>query len=540
MRLAPARSRWLALAVVLAVVLGSAPGLALGPLLGPGSASAQEGGDGTPPPPPPPPDGDGDGVPDGGDNCPGVWNADQADGDGDGLGDACDAPPPPPDGDGDGVADASDNCAGVANPDQIDADGDGAGDACDAPPPPDGDTDGLPDDADNCPAVANPDQLDADGDGLGDACDAPDPAPTEALPTATGAPIDATGAPPPTGTGPADSQPSVTPTPSSIGPTGNKPGFEAEEAPPEYGAALPWPAAYVIPLEAYEPVARVNAGGPEVELDGVVWSADTRYKSGRRSSHPDDRDVLGTEADVLYLTQRVGKPEADRQFRYEIPVPTDGTYALRLHFAELSEPADAPLDAAVGKRLTTVNLEGGEPELIDFDAALFGGSGAVAIVTVEAVVDDGKLTIAFTASKGVPTIAAFEVLRLPQGERWLDVNRATSEVRLMVGDVAVQTFPARLSADTSNGFFATATGTYYVWDKDVGLVWTPYAKAYIGYWLGFDPARDNGFHTWTMDVNGYVEPGGAGPTLGCVATAPEHAPVIWSFADYGTRVEVHW
>lgn len=38
-------------------------------------------------------DEDGDGVPDATDNCPGLANADQADGDGDGVGDACDAEP---------------------------------------------------------------------------------------------------------------------------------------------------------------------------------------------------------------------------------------------------------------------------------------------------------------------------------------------------------------------------------------------------------------------------------------------------------------
>ncbi len=35
-------------------------------------------------------DADGDGIPDAADNCPGVFNPDQADGDGDGIGDACD------------------------------------------------------------------------------------------------------------------------------------------------------------------------------------------------------------------------------------------------------------------------------------------------------------------------------------------------------------------------------------------------------------------------------------------------------------------
>ena len=45
-----------------------------------------------PPTPPPPPDRDHDGVPDYKDNCPDVYNPDQADSDHNGVGDACDAP----------------------------------------------------------------------------------------------------------------------------------------------------------------------------------------------------------------------------------------------------------------------------------------------------------------------------------------------------------------------------------------------------------------------------------------------------------------
>ena len=56
------------------------------------------------PPPPPPPDQDHDGIPDFRDNCPTVYNPDQADSDHNGIGDACDEPwiaerklhPPPP------------------------------------------------------------------------------------------------------------------------------------------------------------------------------------------------------------------------------------------------------------------------------------------------------------------------------------------------------------------------------------------------------------------------------------------------------------
>ena len=128
------------------------------------------------------PDQDKDGVADSDDNCPTVYNPDQADWDKDGVGDACDncwyvanadqhasgnCPPPPYaadphcgdacsgiDTDGDGYPDGSDNCPLVKNPDQADSDGDGVGDACD-----------------NCRFVYNPGQTDSDGDGVGDACD---------------------------------------------------------------------------------------------------------------------------------------------------------------------------------------------------------------------------------------------------------------------------------------------------------------------------------------------------------------------------------
>ena len=55
--------------------------------------------------------------------------------------------------DWDGRLNSEDNCPSVFNPDQADLDEDGIGDACD-----------------NCPDDANPDQADSDGDGIGDAC----------------------------------------------------------------------------------------------------------------------------------------------------------------------------------------------------------------------------------------------------------------------------------------------------------------------------------------------------------------------------------
>jgi hypothetical protein len=136
-------------------------------------------------------DTDQDGVPDYKDNCPYVYNPDQADTDGDGIGDACDQCPSdygpasndgcpvaqvvqPVDSDKDGVPDSQDNCPYVYNPDQTDTDADGMGDACDQCPndygpasndgcpvaqvvqPVDSDKDGVPDSQDKCPNEYGP------------------------------------------------------------------------------------------------------------------------------------------------------------------------------------------------------------------------------------------------------------------------------------------------------------------------------------------------------------------------------------------------
>ena len=139
------------------------------------------------------------------DNCPNLTALSQSDTDKDGIGDVCDTctdtdrdglgnpgfpagtctvdncPTVPnaaqQDGDLDGSGDACDNCPVVFNPNQVDADLDGIGDVCD--PCMDADHDGFGDPGfpanacqlDNCPSIRNPGQEDTDGDGPGDACD---------------------------------------------------------------------------------------------------------------------------------------------------------------------------------------------------------------------------------------------------------------------------------------------------------------------------------------------------------------------------------
>jgi hypothetical protein len=128
----------------------------------------------------------------------------------------------------------------------------------------------------------------------------------------------------------------------------------------------------------------------------------------------------------------------------------------------------------------------------------------------------------------------------PFGEWWADVNRATLTVSLMIGTTVVDTFAAAMSTETGEGFYSTAPGRYWIYEKVAGLQYTPYAKAYFMYWCGFDPNRYNGFHSWTMDGNGYVLNGGWGNTAGCVATEPKNAAVIYNFLSLNSRVDIHW
>ena len=127
------------------------------------------------------------------------------------------------------------------------------------------------------------------------------------------------------------------------------------------------------------------------------------------------------------------------------------------------------------------------------------------------------------------------------GERWIDVDRSSQRVNLMEGDVLIASYWAAMGYDTSDdGYYATALGTYYVYDMYAPLNWSESGQVYFTHWVGFDPDRTNGFHSWSRDAEGYLIDGADGPTGGCVALEPSAAEVVYDFAEYGMRVEVHW
>jgi uncharacterized protein YraI len=129
----------------------------------------------------------------------------------------------------------------------------------------------------------------------------------------------------------------------------------------------------------------------------------------------------------------------------------------------------------------------------------------------------------------------------PAPEHWIDVSRTTHLVTLYQGDEPIASYWGAMGFDPSDaGFFATAIGTYYVYDMHEALSWTTWGNSWVRDWVGFDPNRVNGFHSYAMDSSGNVLPDGAGPTGGCVALDPWAAAQLFSFVSYGTRIEVHW
>jgi hypothetical protein len=125
-------------------------------------------------------------------------------------------------------------------------------------------------------------------------------------------------------------------------------------------------------------------------------------------------------------------------------------------------------------------------------------------------------------------------------EHWIDVNAATGRVTLYVGNTVYATYWGSMGFDTSSdGFYSTASGTYYVYAMHDPLAYTAWADAYITEWVGFDPSRFNGFHSYSKDGNGNILPNGGGKTGGCVALAPGDSQAVYDFSFIGMRVEVH-
>ena len=172
-----------------------------------------------------------------------------------------------------------------------------------------------------------------------------------------------------------------------------------------------------------------------------------------------------------------------------------GGSSATVNAGSLSVRVDASFDAGILGYLsggTGVDIIGDPAN--GFAPISYGGG--VGWVYVDYLNWDGSVNYSGGGGVGGTTSAIPEAS--VGAEHWIDVNRSNGAVTLYIGNEPQATYWGSLSYDTSDGGFnTTASGTYYVYGMYEPLAYTPYAKAYITDWVGFDPSRDNGFHSWT-------------------------------------------
>ncbi len=128
----------------------------------------------------------------------------------------------------------------------------------------------------------------------------------------------------------------------------------------------------------------------------------------------------------------------------------------------------------------------------------------------------------------------------PTEGRWIDVDLTRFVVRLMDGgDVLRSIGPVAVGAEIDTGAYdSTQTGLFHIYNKMPELAYDPPYKTYISDWVGFDPKRANGFHSFLKDTDGrIVDASTGGVSNGCIRTPDPTA--ITAFAEIGMPVYVH-
>ena len=99
------------------------------------------------------------------------------------------------------------------------------------------------------------------------------------------------------------------------------------------------------------------------------------------------------------MTQRIGVDRGSPgAFIYDIPVPKNGRYLVRLYFAELISGASPDHPDGAGQRDFNVSAEG-ETKLSDYDIFSEVGPLTAAVKQFTVDVQDGSLTLRFWGGK---------------------------------------------------------------------------------------------------------------------------------------------
>ncbi|QRK04741.1 carbohydrate-binding protein [Archangium violaceum] len=157
----------------------------------------------------------------------------------------------------------------------------------------------------------------------------------------------------------------------------------------------------------------MNCAGPDYYTPGAIhYSADHSCIGGITGQNESIPDILYTEYDTLYKTERIPQEELG-SFQYESPVP-NGNYVVLLHFAEIwfGAPGGPSNSNVPGKRVFSVDIEN-QRRLSDYDIIADVGTMAAAVKRYDVAVCDGSLSLSFTASVNKPKCSAIEILPAP-------------------------------------------------------------------------------------------------------------------------------
>jgi hypothetical protein len=152
-------------------------------------------------------------------------------------------------------------------------------------------------------------------------------------------------------------------------------------------------------------IAKRIKGGSDaaVTIGGNAWEADINYRKGlvmldRPLPAP---PVAGTDDDALYQTYLSSTGDFN-VISYDVPM-ANGTYQVRLHFAEMFWPS-------VGARVFSIDMENAR-RLTNFDIYREVGPRSALVKDYEVTVADGVLNLKFTPTANRLSLAGVEIFR---------------------------------------------------------------------------------------------------------------------------------
>jgi hypothetical protein len=207
-----------------------------------------------------------------------------------------------------------------------------------------------------------------------------------------------------------------------------------------------------------------------------------------------------------------------------------------------SDGSSAPEPRVTVEPLTATPQASGTPR----SGIAVGGKGAMLTptATAEAPATPEPLaepTAAPTQASARPEPDTPVPAAAPTSGRWIEVDVTNYIVRLMDGESVVREIaPVGVGVAIDTGaYISTQTGLFEVHNKVEALVYDAPFDTYISHWVGFDTAKDNGFHSFLKDEHGNVVDASTGRVSnGCIRTGEPDA--VFAYAEIGMPVWVHW